>query len=451
MRSRPRIPSAAARGPIALNVLLAPIALAGLAGLAALAGCSEDTAAPPTVKDDIGPAVITDLDVTGWTAHSISLSWTAPGDDGTLGTAAAYDVRYATEPITYHTWGSAQRATGEPTPQPAGSLETFTIEGLTEDETYHVAVSARDDAGNAPYFSYPITVTCWVDRPANISDAGLDAALRTALGLAPDETLMRSQLRQVIVLVADDLAIADLSGLEDCVLLSHLFLAHNELTDVTTLAQLERLEELTLTDNRIVDIGPLAALEELRTLRLGDNRIEELAPLAAATALDTLQLSDNPLGPITPLAGLRGLVSLGLSRTTTPDLTSLTNLHQLQRLKLRSNGISDLAPLASLVALRELDLGRNEISSLTALTNLTALTHLDLSENGIPTIGALENLISLEVLNLDHNGISYISPLYTNVGIGLGDVIYIRYNPLTWNSTSFYIPALEERGVTVYW
>jgi hypothetical protein len=422
-----------------------------LLGLAALTGCSEDDATAPTRKDDIGPAVITDLTVTSWTAHSITLSWTAPGDDGTLGTAAAYDVRYATEPITYYTWNSARRATGEPTPQPAGSPETFTIEGLTEDETYHVAVSARDEAGNAPYFSYPVSVTCWVDRPADIPDSGLAAALRAALGLAPDDTLMRAQMRQVVMLVADDRGIADLSGLEDCVLLSHLSLAHNELADVTTLGQLELLQELTLTDNRIVDIAPLTALEELRILKLEQNSIEDLAPLAAATALDTLLLADNPLGPIAPLAGLRSLVSLDLSRTTTPNITALTNLHELQHLKLRNNAIGDIAPLVSLAALKELNLGHNRITSLIALTNLMALTHLDLSENQITSIGALENLISLEVLNLDSNGISYISPLYGNVGIGLGDVIYIRYNPLTWNSTSFYIPALEDRGVTVYW
>ena len=44
----------------------------------------------------------------GITATSVSLTWRAPGDDGSIGTATRYDIRYATWPITKSNWAGAQ-------------------------------------------------------------------------------------------------------------------------------------------------------------------------------------------------------------------------------------------------------------------------------------------------------------------------------------------------------
>ena len=56
--------------------------------------------------DTTPPADVTDLAVVGATTDSVTLSWTAPGDDGDVGTAATYDIRYSTSPITEATWNS---------------------------------------------------------------------------------------------------------------------------------------------------------------------------------------------------------------------------------------------------------------------------------------------------------------------------------------------------------
>jgi len=48
--------------------------------------------------------------------NSADLSWTAPADDGTPGTASGYDIRYSRSPITATSWVSATQVTGEPTP-----------------------------------------------------------------------------------------------------------------------------------------------------------------------------------------------------------------------------------------------------------------------------------------------------------------------------------------------
>lgn len=80
-----------------------------------------------------------------WT---ILVRWTAPGDDGNVGTATEYDLRYATFPITNANWNTATQAVGEPSPRSAGGVDSFAITGLAPLTTYYIAVKTRDEAYN---------------------------------------------------------------------------------------------------------------------------------------------------------------------------------------------------------------------------------------------------------------------------------------------------------------
>lgn len=85
--------------------------------------------------------------------RSVVLNWTAVGDDSLTGTAAEYDIRYSTEPITMATWDQAIQCQGEPQPQLSGSQETFTVTGLLQGVTYYFAIKVRDDANNWSWIS----------------------------------------------------------------------------------------------------------------------------------------------------------------------------------------------------------------------------------------------------------------------------------------------------------
>lgn len=119
----------------------------------------SNVAIKSTGGDAVAPAAIADLTVTGATGTSISVRWTAPGDDGATGTAASYDVRYSTTAITSSNWGSALQATGEPSPAVAGTAQTFTISGLSGSRTYYVAVKTTDDYGNISLLSNVVNGT----------------------------------------------------------------------------------------------------------------------------------------------------------------------------------------------------------------------------------------------------------------------------------------------------
>ena len=80
------------------------------------------------------------------------------------------------------------------------------------------------------------------------------------------------------------------------------------------------------------------------------------------------------------------------------------------------------------------------------MTNLTVLA-LDL--NSISDVVALSKLTNLTRLLLGDNLISDLSPLVANMGLGRGDEVDERDNPLSATSLNTHIPALQARGVDV--
>ncbi|NTU72113.1 MAG: hypothetical protein HGB10_09885 [Coriobacteriia bacterium] len=121
---------------------------------------SGSATATPFVADTTAPAATTDLAVSATATESVTLGWTAPGDDGSTGTATAYDVRYSTSPITDDAaFGLATQATGEPTPQLAGSIESFEVTGLVTGTPYYFAMKAVDDNSNWSALSNSVSGT----------------------------------------------------------------------------------------------------------------------------------------------------------------------------------------------------------------------------------------------------------------------------------------------------
>jgi hypothetical protein len=100
------------------------------------------------VTDQTVPGGVDDLAIDFEGNTGIVLSFTAPGDDGAVGTALQYDLRRHTSAINSGNWASATQVTGEPNPSVAGTLEFVTASGLEECHTYHFALRARDEAGN---------------------------------------------------------------------------------------------------------------------------------------------------------------------------------------------------------------------------------------------------------------------------------------------------------------
>jgi hypothetical protein len=98
--------------------------------------------------DRVPPAAVLDLGVSQVGDHFVTIGWTAPGDDGDIGSATAYDLRWSDVEITEANFSSATPVTTQPIPQLAGATQTFVLIGLDEAKKYYFTIRARDEMGN---------------------------------------------------------------------------------------------------------------------------------------------------------------------------------------------------------------------------------------------------------------------------------------------------------------
>ena len=187
----------------------------------------------------------------------------------------------------------------------------------------------------------------------------------------------------------------------------------------------------------------------LENLNADGRRITDLVGIKGATNLMTLHLGNNSISDISALAGLTSLTWLYLWYNDISDISAVTGLTKLTELYLDNNSITNISAVSGLTNLKTLVLWNNSISDISAVGSLTNLTFLSLWSNAISDMSAVEDLTNLTSLNIGYNSISDISPLVANTGLGSGDKVDIRGNPLSHASIFSHIPALQERGVEV--
>jgi hypothetical protein len=88
-------------------------------------------------------------------------------------------------------------------------------------------------------------------------------------------------------------------------------------------------------------------------------------------------------------------------------------------------------------------------SDLKGLTKLDATVGKISRAGKITDLSGIEHCTELQRLDLRYNQISDISPLVNNSGIGEGDRVDLRDNPLNDEAYEVHITALQERGVEV--
>ncbi len=108
-----------------------------------LSGVASDTTLLD--PDVTAPAAVSNLTTSNATTDSITLTWTAPGDDGNTGTATTYDIRYSASMIDDNNWDSATQVDNEPAPSIANTPEYMTVDGLADGTTYYFAMKTSDE------------------------------------------------------------------------------------------------------------------------------------------------------------------------------------------------------------------------------------------------------------------------------------------------------------------
>lgn len=105
--------------------------------------------APVELPDRIAPAAINNLRIEDLRPEAVTLAWTAPGDDDMRGTATAYDLRYAEEPIdTAADFARATSVNASLRPDTAGTAEGITLTDLPRNTPLYFGLVAIDNVGN---------------------------------------------------------------------------------------------------------------------------------------------------------------------------------------------------------------------------------------------------------------------------------------------------------------
>ena len=97
---------------------------------------AADGGVPGTIGD-FAPEVIT--------SSSITLTWSAPGDDGFSGVASQYDLRDSTVAMNSSNFYSATPVPNTPVPVCPNDLQSYTLTGLTKCKWYYFGIKTSDD------------------------------------------------------------------------------------------------------------------------------------------------------------------------------------------------------------------------------------------------------------------------------------------------------------------
>ena len=258
------------------------------------------------------------------------------------------------------------------------------------DASINTHIPTLEGRGVTVEFDFPLDIVQAVDIP----DANLRGAIEAELGKASGDTITTADMANLTGLHAPNANISDLTGLEHATNLKWLWLDGEEVRP-------------GVWEN--------------------SNSVSDLSPLAGLTQLESLDLWQNSVSDISALAGLTNLTHLGVV----------------------GNNISDVSVLAGLISLESLWLDDNPLSDISALAGLTQLTRLGLDNTSISDISTLAGLTNLTWARMERNNISDVSPLVANTGLGAGDEVHVRGNPLNRASIETHIPALKRRGVAV--
>ncbi|MDD2806693.1 MAG: PQQ-binding-like beta-propeller repeat protein [Elusimicrobiales bacterium] len=129
--------------------------------------------------DSTPPAAVTDLAVSSGPAYGmLTLTWTAPGNDGNSGAAAYYTIKRTTEPA--FDWGAfdgtALEGGTRPVDGAAGTPEREETGGLYGGVTYYFALKASDAIPNLSGLSNVASACVARDPVAPAAPSGLAAA-----------------------------------------------------------------------------------------------------------------------------------------------------------------------------------------------------------------------------------------------------------------------------------
>jgi subtilisin family serine protease/chitodextrinase len=138
---------------------------------------------------------------------TVTIQWTATGDDGRVGRPLAYFFRASGERVTAENFESAPLAWRIAATVDAGGIEAATFQGFVPNQRYYLAAMAIDRVGNLSFITTNLEFTLVQSPPAPIGDLSVEASGDTSTTLvwtATGEDLRVGRPRSYLLRASED-------------------------------------------------------------------------------------------------------------------------------------------------------------------------------------------------------------------------------------------------------
>ncbi|XXF76680.1 lamin tail domain-containing protein [Myxococcaceae bacterium GXIMD 01537] len=283
-------------------------------------GLTEATSAAFNIADDAAPAKPV-LAATSVTRNAMTIEWDAVGDDGNVGTASAYALRYSTSPINTVAEFDAATLVVTGAPKAPGSRESASLTGLTASTTYYVKLKVTDGGGNATYSdtlstatkSWDVTKLAFTQQPANGTAGAALADVRVALQDVDGNTVTSSSAAVTLRLSSDPAFTATVSASNGVATFSGLVINRagtGRTFDASSGA-------LTTVTSQSFDIAPAAAAKLAFVSQPQNGKVRAALPAVTVALLDAFDNETSASLPAVTLA-LQGAGTLSGTATQSP-------------------------------------------------------------------------------------------------------------------------------------
>lgn len=213
----------------------------------------------------------------------------------------------------------------------------------------------------------------------------VEQAVRLTLGLGEGERVRESDLLSVTELfICGDQALADgesYNALCRQIAAKEFAWKNGGMTSLSDLAKLKNLTAIFLACQNIEDLTPVQGLTTLRNVDLRHNPVSDVAPLGSLRYLAEVCLFDTRVTDLSPLAGCPLLWRIDAGRSFVATLQTFHKIPGLKNLLLYKTPLHTLQDVGELASLEQISLSEVADGNLSPLLGHPTLKEVELAES----------------------------------------------------------------------